>query len=214
MKLALDLDGTLISCEPRQSAVLQAVLAQCGERVDLGRVWELKRNGASTEQALVQLGFDPTSARRASRSWRYSIEAPFWLGLDSVFSGVTEVLGAMRAVGWRLIVVTARSQREWVPQQLERLGLSPWLDGVVVVPPHEAATEKAAVLRDLSAVAFFGDTESDYGASRAAGVPFYSVGGGQRCAAFLARAGVKQVHLDLAAAWSAFLTETGRKSDS
>ncbi len=212
MNLALDLDGTLIGCEPRQSAVLQVVLARRGQPVDLGRAWELKRNGASTEQALVQLGLSPVVARQVAEEWRNSIEAPVWLGLDSVLGGVSEVLKDMRATGARLALITSRTRREWVPQQLERLGLSPWLDEVTVVSPENAVTRKAESLRRGSAVAFFGDTESDHRSALEADVPFFGVSCGQRSGAFLAKSGVKAVHHDLAAAWEAFRTESRRHS--
>lgn len=205
MNLALDLDGTLVSCEPRQSAVLQAALVSCGARADLNKVWELKRDGASTEQALVQQGLCPELSRRIAESWRRMIEDPLWLALDSVLPGVMETLQEMRGVGARIWLLTARSRCEWVPQQLARLGLKPLFDQVVVVPAYQVAQAKAAVLREVLPVAFWGDTEADWRASTAAGVPFFSVGWGQRSAAFLIESGAEQVHCDLPGAWEAFL---------
>ena len=180
----------------------------------VGDVWELKREGASTEQALMQLGVDEKVAGLVSGYWAREIEEPVWLALDSVQAGVMDVLRAMRGAGARLWLITARSRREWVPQQLARLGLSPWLDQVTLVSAHEAARAKTAVLRQASAAAFFGDTESDWRASLTAEVPFYAVASGQRSAAFLARAGVGVVHRDLAAAWEASLARLERQSNS
>lgn len=212
MNLALDLDGTLITCEPRQSAVLQAALASLGLRADLSQAWELKRNGASTAQALVQLGFDTALAGRVSEVWQRAIEEPVWLGLDSAPGYVSEVLHNMRAAGARLWLITARSRREWVPQQLARLGLSESLQHVTVVQAQGAATSKSAVLHKISPVAFFGDTESDWHASMAANVPFFAVATGQRSSTFLEGIGIGVVHRDLAAAWEAFISESASKS--
>jgi phosphoglycolate phosphatase-like HAD superfamily hydrolase len=211
MNLALDLDGTLITCEPRQSAVLQAVLACRGAQADLTQIWELKSNGASTEQALVELGMESTLARGIAEDWRRFVEDPLWLGMDTVHGGVIAVLSEMREAGARLWLITARSRSEWVPQQLARLGISQWLDQVTVVPTHEAVSAKSEVLRKISAAGFFGDTESDWRASMAVETPFFAVATGQRNAAFLTRMGVELVHHDLRAAWDVFLGELGRR---
>lgn len=210
MNLALDLDGTLISCEPRQSAVLRAALAQYGARADLNRVWELKREGASTREALAQLGLDQGLVRRVAVAWQLMIEDPVWLGMDSVLPGVLEALRAMRDVGASLWLLTARSRREWAKLQLTQLGLISSLDRIIVAPTHDAAVTKTSVLREMGAVAFFGDTESDWRASLEAVVPFYAVSTGQRSSKFLARVGVQPVHSDLTAAFKAFQSDAGR----
>lgn len=213
MNLALDLDGTLISCEPRQSAVLQAALVPCEAQVDVCAVWGLKRNGASTEGALRHLGLEPSLARGVAEQWQRMIEEPLWLQIDSVLRGVSETLCQMRSAAGTLWLLTARNRAEWVPQQLARLGLAPLLDEVAVVSAQDASCAKAAVLRDASAVAFFGDTESDWHASSAASVPFYAVASGQRSLDCLAAAGVGPVHADLAAAWRSFVSADACASD-
>lgn len=205
MNIALDLDGTLITCQQRQMAVLRAALQANGASADLCQLWHLKREGAATEQALAQLGLQHPVARRVAQDWQRVVEDPFWLQFDTVQDSVMNTLGEMRAAGAELCLITARGRRQWLPQQLGRLGLSVLLDQVIVVSPHDASTGKAAVLRQVSAVAYFGDTESDWRASVAAEVPFYAVATGQRSAAFLERAGVPVIHDDLAAAWNAFL---------
>jgi len=206
MNLALDLDGTLISCEPRQTAVLRAALVGNGANVNLNRIWEFKREGASTAVALKKSGLSLELAHRVANDWRRMIEEPFWLGMDTVLPGVLEMLNEVRKEGIHICLLTARSRREWVIQQLTRLGLLPWLDHIVVVSPQGAVKAKTLVLCELSAVAFFGDTESDWRASNAAGVPFYAVASGQRSTTFLTSFDAGQVHLDLAAAWESFLT--------
>ena len=211
MNLVLDLDGTLITCEPRQLAVLQAALSPLGVRVDLTKVWELKRNGASTEQALVQLGETPALARQVSEAWRSVVEEPVWLGLDTVPGDIGEVLSNMRVAGARLWLLTSRSRSEWVPQQLARLGLSIYLHQVLVVKTRDAVLSKSEMLRNISPAAFFGDTESDWNASMSADIPFFAVATGQRSAAFLNGIGVGVVYCNLAAAWDAFLAESACK---
>ena len=205
MNLALDLDGTLITCEPRQSAVLQAAKVSVGAQFDVDRVWPLKRIGASTEHALVQIGVDLAVAKQVADHWQRMIEQPGWLALDSVQPGVFGVLDKMRAQASRLVLITARSRSEFVRPELSQLGLAKFFDEIIVVSPRTTADAKATCLRQKSMHAFFGDTESDWMAARTAGVPFYALTTGQRSASFLLRAGITESFDDLAGAWNDFL---------
>jgi phosphoglycolate phosphatase-like HAD superfamily hydrolase len=202
VKIALDLDGTLITCEPRQSAVLEAALKPRRLSVDTRRVWGLKRKGASTEDALVTVGLSRADAREVARDWRRMIEAPAWLALDQVIDGVYETLDEMCCMSAHLMLLTARSRREWLEQQLRHLRLSRFFRSVIVVSPERATQEKAQCLSEESVAAFIGDTESDMRAASSARVAFYAVETGQRDAAFLARASESAVYSDLASVWN------------
>ena len=200
MKLAFDLDGTLINCEPRQSSVLRATMAGYGLKVDLKRVWELKRDGASTKGAIKQLGLDQEQARRVVEAWSMMVETPFWLGMDTVISGVRESLHKIRNTGAVLCLITARKRKEWVRPQLVNLGLIGYFDHIVVVPQDDVAKSKAKVLGELTADAYFGDTESDFSACQISGVPFYGLCSGQRCREFLVQTGASLIFSDLSEA--------------
>lgn len=198
MTLALDLDGTLISCKPKQSAVLRAALVACGEAVDVDAVWDQKRDGASTKRALQICGLTLDAASAVSTYWQTRIEDCYWLGLDSVLGGVIETLGAWRARGDKLMLVTARSRPEWIGVQLRHLGLAAFFTRVEFVDPASAAEAKAAVLRASGVSTFIGDTESDARAAQAAGVRFIGVASGQRSAEFLRHSGVLTLAATLA----------------
>ena len=62
-------------------------------------------------------------------------------------------------------MLTARRERFFLLQQLDRLGLSRQIDELIVVPPTEAAERKAEALRKLKPLTFIGDTESDAAAA-------------------------------------------------
>lgn len=209
-KLALDLDGTLISCEPRQSAVLSAALVCRKANADLRKIWELKREGDSTRDALKKSGLKSTLAQSVADDWQRMIEEPVWLELDSVLPGVRETLDAMRAAGAQLWLMTARSRGEWAAQQLARLQLISSFHRVLIVSASEPIPAKAQALREMDADAFFGDTESDWGAARKAGVPFYAVSTGQRSARFLSAKGVEFIDRCLADSWRALALRSGR----
>jgi phosphoglycolate phosphatase-like HAD superfamily hydrolase len=202
VKVALDLDGTLITCEPRQSAVLAAALAACRQTVNVARVWEFKRVGASTERGLVAAGLSHESAQEVAREWRRMIEESEWLALDRVIPGVRETLENMREMSMRLTLLTARGRQEWVPQQLRRLDLARFFEMIAVVSPERASAEKADRLADGSIRAFFGDTESDWRAASQTGATFYAVATGQREKSFLAQKCGVRAYDDLAEAWS------------
>jgi phosphoglycolate phosphatase-like HAD superfamily hydrolase len=190
MTLALDLDGTLISCKPRQSAVLRAALVAGRQTADVDAVWELKRAGASTTLALQACGLPLLAATSVSDYWQTWVEEPCWLSLDVVLDGVDATLASWCDSGLDLMLLTARSRPEWVAMQLRHLDLSGFFSRVESVPPTSAVESKARILRNSGAHAFVGDTESDARAAQAAGVRFIGVATGQRSAEFLRRVGV------------------------
>jgi len=210
VSLVLDLDGTLISCEPRQSAVLRAALVACRVDADVSAVWRMKRAGASTRQALISLGVPRAAAEQVAKAWHGMIEAPGWLALDSILPGVVETLRDMRAAGFELALLTARSRKEWVLPQLSRLGLAGCFDTISVVAAADAKQAKTAHLRQGFVPGFFGDTESDMRAADDAQVPFFPVATGQRDETFLASVGRKPIYADLSEAWKAFLAHDSR----
>lgn len=197
MRLALDLDGTLVTCEPRQSAVLAAVSGAARVRVDVGGVWERKRCGASTQQALELADVPSCQAHALSASWRAQVEQPGWLALDSLQPSVRSVMERWLDRGWSLHLVTARSRREWLPVQLRHLGLVDWFQTVSCVPPSEASAAKARVLAALGCHWFIGDTEVDAAAARTAGAKFIAVSTGQRSPSWLLAQGILCVVDDL-----------------
>lgn len=175
--LAFDLDGTLLDCRARQVAVARHV----SDGLDEDRFWHDKRAGATTAEALAAQG-----AERADHgaAWIEQIEDDGWLALDRPLPGATEALEEARRLGLRPVVVTARRDAGAVRRQVAALKLADPAD-VLVVDPTDAASAKAAILRDLDAVGFVGDNESDGRAATLAGVAFACVDTGQRSEAFL-----------------------------
>lgn len=183
--LALDLDGTLLSCEPRHCALMRAVCV--GDALPASswpHFWAAKREGANNVAALRQLGHTAPEARAAA--WAREIEHWPWLGFDRLLPGVAEWLAT---AGHRVVVLTARRERFFLLQQLDRLGLSRQIDELIVVPPTEAAERKAEALRKLKPLTFIGDTESDAAAADAAGQRFLALSCGMRSPEYWARLG-------------------------
>ena len=184
--LALDLDGTLLDCGPRQVQALDAALG--GQYRDPVAFWDHKRRGLTTREALIALGMHEADAHELAERWRVVVEADELLLADTVLPGAESALEAARAHAERLVVITARRRGDAAAAQCERLGLMAHLDEVIAVPPAEAADRKAVVLRDLRAIGFVGDTASDARAAAAAEVPFAAVTTGQHTREVLAAA--------------------------
>jgi phosphoglycolate phosphatase-like HAD superfamily hydrolase len=185
--LALDLDGTLVDPRPRQLAVLADLVgAEPGlDPLDEDRLWELKRDGLTTHEALVRLGVGVATAARLGERWVATVEERRWLGLDRLLPGVPEALESLNRAGCRPLILTARRHRDRVIEQVASLGLGASCAAVVVVPPATAAEAKAAELEAHGCEGFVGDTESDARAAELAGVPFAAVATGQRSRRFL-----------------------------
>jgi phosphoglycolate phosphatase-like HAD superfamily hydrolase len=190
--LAVDLDGTVLDPRPRQLAVLASLLEseRTSGPVDLDRLWELKREGSTTEAALVALGVSDQAAGGLARRWAAEVEDPRWLRLDRPLPGAAETLRELAQSVGPPVLLTARRHPDRVRDQLASLGLDRWCGELRVVSPDSAAEEKAEQLRSLRCRGFVGDTESDAEAAELAGVPFAAVATGQRSPRFLAALGV------------------------
>jgi phosphoglycolate phosphatase-like HAD superfamily hydrolase len=197
--LALDLDGTLVSCRERQVAAAEAVAGP----IDAERFWSAKQAGSTTREALAAQGV--RDAEAAAHAWAASVEDERFLALDRLLPGARAALAEARAAGHRLLILTARRDAAAARLQIERLGLLALVDELVVVDPARAAEEKTRVLHLRGASGLVGDTESDARAAASAGVPFAAVAGGQRSGAFLRRHGIQTVHGGVLAAARALL---------
>ncbi len=203
--VALDLDGTLITCEPRQCAVLEASLGCAGVRVDVSRVFALKREGRTTEESLVALGLSAPVASTVAQTWREWVEEPQWLAIDRCFDDSLSVLARLRGRRVRTVLVTARTLAHWVPPQLSRLGLAELLDEVRVVSPSRSVELKASILVAVGADLLVGDSETDLHASRATNIACVCVDRGQRTRSFLEAQGAGRVVHSLDEALTALL---------
>jgi phosphoglycolate phosphatase len=183
--IVFDLDGTLISCRPRQIAALRAVSGLSG--VDLSTIWEAKRAGHTTRDALREVGISTKKADEIARRWARVIETPYFLGYDRLLPGAIEALRVCRTWGLRTVILTARQSLRGVIIQSNALRLERLADEFVAVDPRDGVACKAAELQRLSACALIGDSEVDAKAAAAAAVPFIAVSSGQRSPDYLRR---------------------------
>jgi phosphoglycolate phosphatase len=179
--IALDLDGTLIDARVRQVGVASEALAElAGRELNEMRFWQAKRRGATTREALEELGYSPGTVAAVARRWMERIESEDWLRRDRALRGTRGVLADLRQDGVVIVVLTARRSAEGARLSLRSAGIEEDIDTLFVVDPVGAVAGKARALRRCRAAAFLGDTESDAAAARRAGVPFVALATGQR----------------------------------
>jgi phosphoglycolate phosphatase-like HAD superfamily hydrolase len=201
VRVALDLDGTLITCEARQSTVLRAVLGRLGVKgIDVRAHWQAKREGQTAVAALVAQGLDEDAARAISLMWQSEVERWPWLRLDVPFADTIAQLDRLVAKGCHLTLLTARRAEKMARLQLSQLGLARFFARIEIVSPATAATAKAALLEQARPAVLIGDSEVDAEAARLSQVPFVAVCRGQRSASFLEARGSEHVYEALAAA--------------
>lgn len=187
MRIGLDLDGTLIDCRSRQQVVLHAALTAHRLRLELDEIWRLKREGHTTESALIADGIDQGTAKSVATLWRWQIEEPAWLQFDAMLPAVKDTLSMWEDQGFTMYLVTARTRVEWVLPQLKWLGIDKFFKGVRAVMPDTSGRLKAAVLRDCACEIYFGDTEIDWRAGALANLPVRLVSSGQRSSIYLTK---------------------------
>ncbi len=195
-RLCLDFDGTVVDCRHRQMAVLHSVTPKSLD-IDRHAIWNSKRNGKSTTDALKHAGLTLSQSMLIAMRWEKFIEDRFWLSLDVVFPNVEETLIELKRRDWQLVLITARRDPDALHQQLLHLRIRRLLNSVHVVDPRKAAPAKAEILYREQPMLFVGDNESDGTAAQLAGVPFKAVASGQRCREFMTDHGYSPIYSTL-----------------
>lgn len=188
MIIALDLDGTLIDCRRRQVECMASIFARRQMPFDRERFWGLKREGASTRRALMEMSHGLEQSQEMSDEWAGQIENAYWLGYDRAFPGVSGILGELRqSRKATLILITARRSERLFLHQMRSLRLDAFFSQKICVNPLSAAQAKANALKAARPSIYIGDTESDCQAAALAGVEFAAVTSGQRSANYLSK---------------------------
>ncbi len=194
--LFFDLDGPLLDVSPRYVRLHQALLAEFGEAgMDAKTYWERKRAACPEASILDELGAGAHALDYARRRQEW-IETRDYLSHDQPWPWAHATLAQLGAA-WRLVLVTARSCRPLLLEQLARLGLAPFFHEVLSLPAGPRVDQqKAGLIRDylarhgLPAAGHWmiGDTEADVGAGRLTGQRTVAVLSGIRNRELLLRA--------------------------
>ncbi len=185
MRIGFDLDGTLITCEPKHS-VLMSILANAHHvRFDRNKYWQDKRMGLNNKLALINQGVSKSTAAQMNTIWINSIERIEWACFDKLFSDTKVLLQELRAKGHTLHLVSARNHIPNANLQLRLLGIDQLFDSVDFVSVQSKKT-KSFYFEKRFIDCYFGDTEADFEATQIVNIDFYSVLTGMRNREFFA----------------------------
>lgn len=179
-RIAFDLDGTLLDSRQRHIVVMQTVLDSMGVNVCADDLVSFKCSGANNLDWLLSKGIPNCLADEINRNWISLIEKKNFLIEDFLYDGVMENLKQL-SINNDLFLVTARSNRDSLMWQLEKLDILHFFNKTYVVEPGaDVASQKGEILKTIHADMYYGDTEVDETAALFARCEFYKVKGGFR----------------------------------
>ena len=185
--VGFDLDMTLIDSRPGVHAVMTELARETGVYIDADAV--VSRLGPPLDEELAHW-FRPEEIPAVADRYR-ALYPDYAIKPTPALPGASESFAAVRAVGGRVLVVTAKYAPN-AAQHLEHLGLAP----DILVGWHWGP-KKGEALREHGATVYVGDHIADIHGARAAQAIAVSVATGPVVAADLEAAGADVVLADL-----------------
>lgn len=169
MNLIFDLDGTLIDSRLRLYHLFQQLVPS--SKLTFESYWTLKRGKVSNETILTkEFGFDAVAIERFVTIWMESIETPELLAFDTSFPRMHETLHRLSKQA-SLHICTARQHRQPAIDQIERLGLLPFFESIMVTEQKKTKEELIASVSDMGPQDWIiGDTGKDILVGQALGI--------------------------------------------
>ncbi|MGQ4727158.1 HAD family hydrolase [Streptomyces sp. Ju416(a)] len=199
LTVGFDLDMTLVDSRPGIAAAFRVLVAKTGVPIDIDLV--VNRLGPPLETELAH--WFPADEVPAAAGLYRAAYPDHAIAPSTALAGARESVAAVRALGGRAIVVTAKNEAH-AKLHLSHLGIEP--DTVIGSLWAEA---KGEALRDQGARVYVGDHTGDVRGARVAGALSVAVTTGPCDAAELRTAGADVVLADLTAfpAWLAAFAE-------
>jgi phosphoglycolate phosphatase len=178
--ICIDLDGPILDVSERYYQVYRNTITSIGkDPLSKESYWNSKRNKISEAEILAESGTrDPTLVTKYLDTRARRIESSEYLLFDQVWAGTHDTLKVLRSHA-ELALVTMRTSKGLLEQQLERVKLPEAFDSVLTAGPglvaNERSERKAQLVRDCygnEEVAgwFVGDTETDILSGRLLGL--------------------------------------------
>ena len=174
MVLFFDLDGPILDVSPRYVRLHRDLLDRYGfEGAYSGKYWQRKRAVVPEPDILAELGWSHIAPMYLTERQRL-IESREYLELDRPWPWAAATLERLRSVA-PLVLVTARSRRDLLLEQLDRMGLRQYFTTILSeAAGADVAAQKARLMRDYlegdtNGHWMVGDTEADVEAGRCLG---------------------------------------------
>jgi len=195
--VGFDLDMTLVDSTDGIVATLAQAYAQAGDAdpdvvIDRERAWPLM--GYPLDRIISEL-MPATDVGLVADTYR-SLYPTLGIARTTLLPGVLEAFAAIRRVGGRVLVVSAKSE-PGLHHVLEAIGLLDRAHRPDVIAGGRFGLQKAEVLLAENAGVYVGDHIGDVEAARAAGARSVAVRTGPQSAQELLRAGADVVLDDL-----------------
>lgn len=192
MRVYFDLDGTLLNTRDRHVTVHRRAAAAGGGRpLAEGHYWACRRQ-AIPERNIALLAEPPLDPDRYLAERRAIMETPQLLEMDQLTEGAGAVLPELAGRGFELVLATMRRTEKPLRDQLDRLGLAPFLSRILIRGslPGGWTTKRDLIAADLDdhpdRAVLVGDTEGDILAGRTNHLPVYCLTNGARSISLLA----------------------------
>lgn len=178
--ICIDLDGPILDVSERYYRVYRDTIKSIAvDPLSKQSYWNLKRRKVSEPEILAESGTtDPNLIRKYLDARARLIESSEYLLFDQVWPETHDTLNALRSQA-ALALVTMRTSKELLDQQLERVKLLDAFDCILTAGPGLVANErgerKARLVRDYYGNEeimgwFVGDTETDLLSGRLLGL--------------------------------------------
>ena len=170
--IGFDLDGTLLDSRCRHVELLKKILIEEQLNIDLKNLIDFKSNGKNNVDFLVQSGLPLSKAQEIQKKWMDHIEDPEYLSLDVLYPYSIDLLSKLSKCH-KLILLTARNNKEGVINQLKKLDISKFFDDIFIIPSNpEVIINKGECLKNNHVSVYYGDTKSDFIACSNTGIKF------------------------------------------
>lgn len=196
MRIGLDFDGTLVTCDAKQKICMRDACSTHDIEIDIDRYWSMKREGFNNIKALERLGVEVELAQLVNGFWMQHIETLEYLRADKLFPGTLSFLDRLSQYA-ELWLISARKNPSLLIEQVIKLGLSNWFSDVLVVTSTPGSLKKEDYFRNCRLDLYIGDSELDSNAANKAGIDCLLVSTGQRSGDFLTKNTHHQVYEDL-----------------
>ncbi len=182
----LDLDCPLLEGKYRHYKCYEDIIKKHGgTALEIDYYWEFKRSKITRDIVLEKSNFQE-SYDVFFTEWMSNIENEQYLNLDTLKPEVIETLKSWKNITDKIVLVTMRQNREYLLNQLDKLGVLFLFDEVIDCPPQRKNTKYEA-LKDkiFNNAIFIGDTEEDTNTAKMLGIKSIGITNGLRNKIFL-----------------------------